>query len=536
MFSLKRFLQLTAVAAVSVFMVACAGGDKSTPSKGNMIPDNAVVALKVDFDLLLNKALGDENSPLRDYWNMAKSGLSGQMRGYGEVGEYVRKIINDPALSGIEVDEPVVVSCAYDMQNIPYVDPSVDVYMVALLEDRSAFIKVVDAVMNYAILEEDMNVSKVELGSYTYYEFLSEYDTAVDLGVAAKAAVLRIRENGYESGDALKESFVNLFANGGPEKSKGLKKFYGTEEEVALWVDLEGAMNSAMPLFVEELDPMTLSKIHASKEVYKGASVVADLAFNDGQTVVNCNVYGSDLLKETATKYNKPASDKYLKKVPASAALVLNLAIKDLDVLFDQLCAESRDIQDMYNDLAMEFGFNKNLLKGLTGTITLALDGRTLSYRSEPGLMLCVEAERNVWTYAQSYLDEFAERQSADKYSVDDQIYFLYEDDHMTMVDAKTMYTTPVAGTNSFADTEFGAQIKNSGLYLNLAAIPSNDLVKFFRREFDLRLSREQILGFCSSVVLTTSDDFMSTTLTLNMNDKEHNLLEKIALEAVPTF
>ena len=165
MFSLKRFSQLIAVAAVSVFMVACAGGDKSTPSKGNMIPDNAVVAVKVDFDLLLNKALGDENSPLRDYWNMAKSGLSGQMRGYGEVGEYVRKIINDPALSGIEVDEPVVVSCAYDMQNIPYVDPSVDVYMVALLEDRSAFIKVVDAVMNYAILEEDLNVSKVELGS-----------------------------------------------------------------------------------------------------------------------------------------------------------------------------------------------------------------------------------------------------------------------------------------------------------------------------------------------------------------------------------
>ena len=151
MFSLKRFLQLSAVAAVAVLMVACAGGDKSTPSKGNMIPDNAVAAVKVDFDLLLNKALGDENSPLRDYWNMAKSGLSGQMRGYGELGEYARKIINDPTLSGIQVDEPVVVSCAYDMQHITYDDPTVDVYMVALLDDRSAFINLLDAAMKVGI-------------------------------------------------------------------------------------------------------------------------------------------------------------------------------------------------------------------------------------------------------------------------------------------------------------------------------------------------------------------------------------------------
>ena len=381
-----------------------------------------------------------------------------------------------------------------------------------------------------------MNITKVELGSYTYYELLSEYGTTVDLGVAAKAAVLRIRENGSESGDALKESFVNMFANGGPEKTKGLKKFYDADEEVALWVNIDGAMTAAMPLLEDELDSMSFSKLQSYRDIYKGASAVTTLAFNDGKTVLNCNVYGSALLEETATKYNKPASDKYLKMMPASSALVLNVALKDFDGLVDQLCAESEDVQDLFEEIVDEFDFDENLLKGFPGTITLALDGRTLSYRSEPGFMLCVEADRNVWTYAESYLEEFAESQGDDTYSIDDEIYFFYEGDHMTLVDAETMYTAPMSGTNSFAETEFGAQIKNGGLFLNLAAIPSNDLVKFFRREFDLRMSKEEILGFCSSAVLTTSDDFMSATLTLNMNDKEHNLLEKIALSAVPTF
>ena len=73
-------------------------------------------------------------------------------------------------------------------------------------------------------------------------------------------------------------------------------------------------------------------------------------------------------------------------------------------------------------------------------------------------------------------------------------------------------------------------------MFVDLAAIPARDLEKYVRREFGVRMTREQILDLCSSAVLTTSDDFMSATLTVNMNDKDHNLLEKIALTAVSSF
>ena len=535
MSGLKKMLQLVAIVAASACMVACSV-DKTTPSKGNMIPDNAVVAVKVDLDQLLNKALGDENSPLRDYWNAAKSGLSGQMRGYGQIGDVAREIIKNPEVSGIQVDEPVVISCSYDMRNIEYDDPSFDLYMVALLDDRSAFVKVADAVAAYARDEEDLNVKKENLGSYTYYEIMSEYGNSLDLGVADKAAVLRLRVNALDGGLRMKDSFAAMFANGGPEKTEGLKEFYDAEQDVAVWVALDAALDSAMPLIEEELDYASVSKLQAYAQMYDDASAVLALDFKEGKTVLNCNIYGSDQLKDAVTKYNKPASDKYLKKMPASAALVANFAIKDFAGLVDMMCAESEELEEIYEESVWEFDFDESLLGGFPGNVSVALDVKSLAYRSEPGFMVCVEADRNVWRYLETYLDEVAEYQGDDVYSVDDEVYVVYEDGHITLVDAETMSTAPMEGTHSFADTEFGDQIEKGGAFVNLASVPGNDLVKFVRREFGLRLSREQILNICSSVVLTTSDDFMSSTLTLNMKDGEHNLLENIALLALPTL
>ena len=536
MFSLRRFIQLSVAAAVAVFVVACSGGDKSTPSKGNMIPDNAVVALKVDFDQLLNKALGDENSPIRDYWNMAKSAMAGQARGYGELGELARNILKDPALSGVDVTEPVVLSCSYDMQNISHDDPSVDVYLVALLDDEDAFVKVVDAAVAFVNEEEGLNITKEELGSYTYYEIMSEYDSSIDLGVSSKAAILRIRDNATDDGEGLKDSFLALFTNGGPEKTKGLKKFYDADEEVAVWVAIDSAFDSAMPLLEEECDPEALSKFQAYAEIYNGASAVADLSFNNGKTVVNYNLYGSALLKEAMGKYVKPASDKYLKMMPDSPAVVLNVAIKDFAGLVDLLCAEDEDFQEMFEEISEEYSFDKELLKGFPGNISVAVDAKRLSYRSEPGVMVCLETDKKVWRYAESYITAFADREGDDTYLIDDEYYVFYEGDHITFVDSETMSTAPMSGANSFAETEFGAQIKKGGMFVDLAAIPARDLEKYVRREFGVRMTREQILDLCSSAVLTTSDDFMSATLTVNMNDKDHNLLEKIALTAVSSF
>ena len=75
MFGINRMFKLVAVVAASVMIVAC-GQDKekvSAASENNMIPDNAVFALKIDAQQLWEKALGNPDSEFRLTWNMAKS-------------------------------------------------------------------------------------------------------------------------------------------------------------------------------------------------------------------------------------------------------------------------------------------------------------------------------------------------------------------------------------------------------------------------------------------------------------------------------
>lgn len=535
MFSFKRFLQMAAV-AVSVLMMTSACGNESGPAKGNMIPDNAVMAVKVSADQLFNKALGDENSPIRDYWNMAKSGLSGQMHGYGELGDIARQALKNPAMLGVNTVEPVVVSCAYDLKYIAYGDPAVDLYMVALLDDRDAFTGVIDAAMAYVNEELELGVSKEELdGSYTYYQLFSEDEIAVGLGVTAKAAVLRVKVDPTVSNVDIKGTMQTLFANGGPKKTDALKEFYAASSDVAAWMDMNATVNSIMPLLEEE-DEYAAAQLKPYISMYEGAAMFADLTFKNGQTVAGYHLYGSKELTDLAKKFNKPASDKYLKLMPATAAVAVNIAIKDFPGLVDYMCESNEELKQMYDSIVNEFGFDEKLLEGFPGTISFALDGTDLDDRDVPGFMVCLESDKKVWNYAETYLSEVADSQGDDTYSIDDEVYFLYEDGHITIVDAETMLSAPMAGTHSFADTELGAAIKKGGFVINLASLPGDELVKFVRRELGLRMTRKQILECCSSIVVATSEDFMSATLTLNMNDKEHNLLEKIILSAVPTL
>ena len=134
--------------------------------------------------------------------------------------------------------------------------------------------RVADAVAAYARDEEDLNVKKENLGSYTYYEIMSEYGNSLDLGVADKAAVLRLRVNALDGGLRMKDSFAAMFANGGPEKTEGLKEFYDAEQDVAVWVALDAALDSAMPLIEEELDYASVSKLQAYAQMYDDASAV----------------------------------------------------------------------------------------------------------------------------------------------------------------------------------------------------------------------------------------------------------------------
>jgi hypothetical protein len=528
--SIKRFLQ---AAALAVVCAVFANDANAMPSKGNMIPDKAVMAVKVSPDQLFNKALGDEMSPVRAYWNMLKSALYGELSELGSVGETAKQYLKNPALFGINLVEPVVVSCTCDMESFIEENPACELYAVALLDDRDAFINIIDLLMAYAGDAMPVPVTKEELTAfYTYYDIYKEDEVSVDLAVTANAAILRLKVDPTQNFSGLKASMLNLFLSSGPAKTEGLKAFYAVPSDFAIWMNLDGAVDSLMPLLAEA-EPEAAAAILPYVEMYEGSSCLIDLNFLPGKTVLSTRVFGSDVLKENMTKYFTVPSDKYLKSMPASSAAVVNLAIKDFDALVKDLCAQNVEVQTLFEELEAEYGFDKALLAGFPGTLTLAAHPISVYDQYDVAAKLCVECDGNVWEYAELYLDVLAENAGPNKYLVEDQVYVTYADDRAAL---EYNWYHPVVAEYSFAETELAAQIKNGGCVINLAAFPDELLLTLFEEfaeELGVTLTRQQILDICSSIVYSLSDDFMGASFTLNMNDKEHNLLEKALLTIV---
>ena len=227
MFDLKKIMKLTAVVAVAMALASCAGKNQLA-SKGNMIPEGSVCAMKVDANQLWDKAMGAPGSPAHQLWGMAKMGLNMQLPEMGELGQKIREMVNDPATVGIAVSEPVVVSVNPTFVDVQREEFSLEAYMVALLDNSEAFVSVLDAAVAFAQAEEDFTVTKTVVSdNYTHYEFLVDEEGTLDLGVSNESVVLRLTYTTIPSTEPvdLKTSLPTLFANGGPADSEGLEDF-----------------------------------------------------------------------------------------------------------------------------------------------------------------------------------------------------------------------------------------------------------------------------------------------------------------------
>lgn len=530
MISFRRIVRLSAVAAAAFIMAGCVGNDALLASKGDMVPDNAMMAVKVNADQLWNKALGEPGSPAHDMWVATKSMASMYTSELGEFGEVARQILNDPAALGVNMKEPLVLSLAGELTDYDTydVEGNVEVCLVALLDNSEAFLKVADAVVAMAENEAGVVVFKdVEQEGYTHYEVELEEDVTLDFGVTAESAVIRFKYDATADAVSLSESMLALYAAEGPQDTDGLEAFYASAADLATWGDLDGLLTMAMPVLEQE-DPSTLAQIEAYLPMYAGASFVSDVDFQDGKTVLNFGVYGSKELEAYAKKYYAKSSDKFFSKLPASSFVAANVAIKDFAGLMDEMSKLNAEYAEMLAYLEEDYGFDKELLKGFPGVITFVLSGEGL-YDGEPVFGLMMDCEENVWEYAQEYLAEYAEADENGVYNIEDMVYVGYTDGYMYAMDPETYKDH---NSLSFADNAHAQTIVKGGAVVDLEALPA-DMLDAFASEISYYMEGEDLLGYITSMVVDPSDDYMSTTVTLNMGDKNHNLLEKLVLTAV---
>lgn len=527
MFGINRMFKLVAVVAASVMIVAC-GQDKekmSVASENNMIPDNAVFALKIDAQQLWEKALGNPDSELRQTWDRAKSYVPMYAASLGEIGTIAADFVKDPSTLGIRPDQPVVVSFAFDMVDVASEQVDVEVCLVALLDNSAAFVKAADVVMNLANKEAELGMTKeVVNDSYTYYSFSPERGVNVDMGVAEKSAVIRVKANNTKEAEDYKASMLSLFSNGGPAKSDGLDAFYASKGDVTMWMDMEGTLNMAMPV-MEQMNASTVAQLKEYMPMYKNASLVSSLDFQKGKTVLEAKVFGSEEMMKYNEKYYAEASSKYLAEIPFEPCVVVNGAMKDLAGLVKEMSSASPELAEGFEYLESELGIDEKFIEGLPGLITFALDGRGIDYRELPGFLLLMECDANVWEFAEQYLEMYADEVEEDLYCIEDMLCISYAEGTLKFADIYTFISQPYE--YSYGDSYLGQQIEKGGIVIDLSKLPSSILDEF-AHEIDYSMTGSELLEFVNSIVVSSNLDQMTSTVTLNMGDKSENLLSKI--------
>lgn len=513
--------KLAAAAAAAFVIASCSGNKAVLATADNMVPGDAVFAMKVNADQLWNKALGEEGSVVRNAWAAGKSMLAMQASQLGEMGEVASQVVNDPAALGVDLKQGLVLSVAGELTDIQTEEGVAHLYLVAMLNNSEAFVKVADAAVAFANAEGGLSAYKdVNESNYTHYVFMAEDGMSLDLGVSAESAVLRFMYNETVETTALAQSLTEVFAQESAN-SEGLEAFYKNDKDLAMWGDLEGVMTAYKPL-IEALDPATASQLQAYMPMYEGASFISDLNFETGKTVIGFYSYGSKEFKEYAQKYKTASTDKFFSKLPESSFLVMNIAIKNFAGLVDELCTMSPEYADVFAELE-ESGMDKEFFEGFPGIITLAVDVKELSEEGLPRFAVFAECEQDVYVLAKSSFDAALYDYVNEELEFLADMHFGYEDGYMYLV-----YPSVAGG---FDKNELAAAIENGGAVVDFAALPEFVLDEL-AREISDGLSGQDILPYMTSVVVVNSADFASATVTVNMGDKQHNLLEKIVLEA----
>ena len=528
MFNFKRMFKFAAAAAVALGMVSCAGEDIRTASEGNMIPDNAVFAMQVNAGQLWDKALGAPGSEARQLWAMSKKSLPLVASSLGEIGTLVNDVVSDPAKIGLCMDKPMVLSFSADMNNFADEQAAGEACLVALLEDSEAFVKTVDSVLKLVRDETGVVISKEEVGSsYAYYSFSIDEEVAVDALVTDESVVIRLKGDTTGEIKNLKASMLELFANGGPAAAKGLDAFYGSKGEFAMWMNYEGIMNMAMPVLESE-EPSSVAVFQQYMPMLKGASMVMDLEFKNGQTVLQCKVFGSEEMMKYSEKYYAEASSKYLAEIPFEPCVVVNGAMKDLAGLVKEMSAASPELAEGFEYLESKLGIDEKFIEGLPGLITFALDGRGIDYRELPGFLLLMECDANVWEFAEQYLEMYADEVEEDLYCIEDMFCISYAEGTLKVADIYTFISQP--DEFSYEDSYLGQQIEKGGVVIDLSKLPSS-VLDAAAREIDYSMTGSQLLEFVNSIVINYHDT--TSIVTLNMGDSKENLLGKFVQTAL---
>lgn len=502
---------LLACAVTALLMISCAGEKEKAATPEVLVPQDAQIALKLDVKSVLDKAIDEDNEAVQEI----VEGVKMVMSEFQEKGEL-----------GIDLEKPLVLSGVFDIE-----DEECDLYMAVTLSDKAKF----DATLSeFVKLADEMDIqvnkSALKSGQDVYEVLYDEIGYPVYLGVDKTSAVVFVPvETEMDGKDALEE----LYAQAGCPAYEGFDAFVKASDDLTLWAASDVFVDELMDVFYD--DPSLAELVESfmpDMDMFEGSSMLVGLNFLDGKTVLTYANYVSEELAAYSGKFMGTASDKYFNLIPENAFLVANMAIDGLDSLFDSLM-ENEEVSEAFSSLSF-LGINEDIFEALPGTITLAVAENSEDCMEMPEFVVAIECGEKIYDLLKTFvLSRYAEREG-NAYNVFDMCYVAYVDGAIVAM-SPNLWAASSDGeglAQNFNSSPYASTISSFGVLFDLESISEELMSEFLD---DSSLDKETITEFCSSAVFETGKN-LDGSITLNMADKDHNLLEKIvelALEEI---
>jgi len=362
----KYFGMLALVAAM--FLTACSQKEAYLEA----IPNESIVIGKIDVATLIVES-EIANEPI----------VSGGMRdGINSLDEdtrqLLRKIIDNPEESGIDVRKPLVGALVDALPN------PTGVFTLAV-KDKAKLANFITTVTNDSHVKgggQDDFLELVEKDNATVINIMHMSVAAFDNDKLVIAAAQR-------NMDAME--FMSLNSKKQAVNDNRFSRFFDAKADVAMIYDYEKVMDLAQ--LAAGRSGINGLNNQALNDIFEGLMFLYTCNFEKGEINNDFYVMGNDNFEKLTQKFVQKTSKRNLECIPQNASLVYNVGIRNLGEFFDVLALDANTKSDIEKAFA-EINLTTDDLNEFEGDLTFALlPFAELSYHHVPMPVIMAECK-----------------------------------------------------------------------------------------------------------------------------------------------
>ena len=517
----KSVLKVGVAFWAAIVLASCGGS-----SVYDMTPSDAQFIVKVDAKSLLEKTFAEETKDAKVVLDELKDACDEFES--NELSNIIKAVIDDPRSSGLNFNEPIVVSGTADLD-----DEEFDVFVALPIADSKKFKELIEAfyeeskeVAENSYYSSEPNRFTLEKDIEGYYLGDGILDQDVCLGLTKDAAVFYFSSEGLGEEQKDGKSALNeLFAQKNGCEAAGIMEFKKLDSDFAVWFNGEEFAGTVIKEYEYALSGL-YDDLSFISELYENFYCVLSLNFEKGKTVLEYTYGGSKELAKISDKYYASPSDKYFKYMPKNSFAIANLGMSSklfVDV-WDELMAQE-ELAPVLESVGSEYGVDENFLKGLPGTITAAV---AVSAEEVPSFAVVAECDKKVFELLERFIEDFGLEKDGDAYMYEDysgnEYYLTYVDGAILFMDSSVWNVSKgKALKENYKSASTSSLIAKGGMVVDFSVIPEEYLEEI---AYEMDMEGSDLLDWVSSIDVTCDKSLVR--MVWNTNDKKSNILQNL--------